>query len=106
MLQSLWFQIGAVLVLAAGVILLTGCASRGVPLRPTYGIENDPPKNAALGDSWYIESRPVGGKPYSCSFVEFDERGDYVDFQQQRRSWQKIKELSYDHKEELLFEIG
>ena len=52
-----------------------------------------------------IPSPPVGGKPYSCSFVEFDERGDYLDFQQQRRSWQKIKELSYDQREELLFVI-
>ena len=79
---------GLVIVLVAGIIFLTGCASRGRPLRPTLGSVGDPVAGAPPADAWYIESKPAdGSKPYSCSFVEFDERGDYLDFTQQRRSW-------------------
>jgi hypothetical protein len=44
---------------------------------------------------WYIQSfETADQKPYSCSFVEFDERGDYLDFQQHRQAYLKIKELA------------
>src|SRR5262249_28580236 len=31
---------------------------------------------------------------HSCSFIEFDERGDYLDFHQHRHAYQKILELA------------
>jgi hypothetical protein len=34
--------------------------------------------------SWYIEGVSAAGAPISCSFVEFDERGDFLDFNQNR----------------------
>lgn len=85
-----------VLSMVAG---LCGCATRGKALRPTGGKKGDPetsgPDKVALADAWYIQSTAkAGAKPYSCSFVEFDERGDYLDFQQHKHSWEKIKALS------------
>lgn len=75
-------------------------------MRPTNGKKGDPGTDVLPADAWYIVSKPTdGSKPYSCSFVEFDERGDYLDFTQQRRSWEKIKELSVDEKEQLLVVI-
>jgi len=89
--------------LAVCIIFFTGCATRGKAMRPTNGKKGDPGADVLPADAWYIQSKPAdGSKPYSCSFVEFDERGDYLDFTQQRRSWEKIKELSFDQKEELL----
>lgn len=80
--MNLNYCIGAVIAVAS-IIVLAGCASRGRALRPTIGFRNDPPADVSKADSWYIESTPQnGGKPFSCSFVEFDERGDYLDFQQ------------------------
>src|SRR5881628_1862941 len=81
-------------VAAAALFVLTGCAPRRA-LRPTLGYTSDPPKEIKKGDAWYIQSAPTNGtKPISCSFVEFDERGDYLDFQQHRHAYTKIKELS------------
>src|SRR5687768_11174605 len=68
-------------VAAVALLIVVGCAPRGYALRPTKGEKSDPPDTIANGHAWYIESAPVAGKPASCSFVEFDERGDYLDFQ-------------------------
>lgn len=93
-------------VIAAALILFAGCAGRGTPWRPTNGSKGDPGVGVSPAKAWYIESKPTdGSRPYSCSFVEFDERGDYLDFTQQRRSWEKLKELSVDQKEQLLVVI-
>jgi hypothetical protein len=86
-----------VFVLAAAVVALfaVGCAPRGHALRPTLTHKADPPASIPKGDAWYIESGPVtNGKPTSCSFVEFDERGDYLDFQQHRHAYSKIRDLA------------
>src|SRR5262245_9019816 len=92
-----------VLAAVLAIFLLTGCASRGRALRPTFGGTTDPPPSIKKADAWYIESVAVEGrKPFSCSFVEFDERGDYLDFQQHRHAYRKIKELSDAHHERLL----
>jgi len=39
---------------------------------------------AGNSKSWYIEGVSAAGVPISCSFVEFDERGDFLDFSQHK----------------------
>jgi hypothetical protein len=76
------------------IALTCGCASRRA-MRPTLGKAGDPPASILKGDAWYIQSTPPPGeKPVSCSFVEFDQRGDYLDFQQHRHAYLKIHELA------------
>ena len=86
-------SIGATFVLLS-IAILGGCATRR-PTRPTNGVTNDPPPSVKKANAWYIESKPLdSGKPISCSFVEFDERGDYLDFEQHRNAYNKIKQLA------------
>lgn len=54
-------------------------------------------------DSWYIEGKDENAQTFSCSFVEFDGRGDYIDFNQHRAAWTKVKELSDAQKILLVF---
>src|SRR6185436_14439383 len=89
-----------VLVVAAAALI--GCLlrwlvrvfPRGVALRPVLCPFADLQAHMQLDQPnsmrWYVEStQPFDGRPYSCSFVEFDERGDYLDFQQHRHSYEK-----------------
>lgn len=58
----------------------------------------DPALGLAKAEAWYIESSPVAGElVHSCSFVEFDERGDYLDFNQHRHAYEKIRALAETH---------
>jgi len=57
----------------------------------------DPPATMANAQKWYIESTPKQGLPHSCSFVEFDERGDYLDFHQHKHAYEKVLALAHDH---------
>ncbi|HEY3659858.1 MAG TPA: hypothetical protein VGK91_01370 [Candidatus Udaeobacter sp.] len=97
---------------AAGFLLsflltwVAGSASRGVALRKVRVTgpigENiaDPQADLRNSRKWYIESlSPEKGLPYSCSFVEFDERGDYLDFLQHKHAYQKVIALAqkYEH---------
>src|SRR6516225_4981184 len=51
----------------------------------------EPGPSVAYSESWYIETPPRDkSRPTSCSFVEFDERGDYLDFWQHRHAYEKI----------------
>ena len=76
------------------LFLVVGCAPRGRPLRPSPAHPRYSAANAGLATANYIESRPInGGKPFSCSFIEFDERGDYLDFEQHREAYNIIKTL-------------
>lgn len=43
--------------------------------------------------SWFIEGRTPAGAAVSCSFVEFDERGDFLDFAQHTDCQARIREL-------------
>src|SRR5215471_209054 len=97
----------AAMVLIAGAILFVllvfavGHAPRGHALRPVVGAESD----AAVPDGapdlpgwkrWYLETGAGTSPGHSCSFIEFDERGDYLDFLQHRHAYQKILELAED----------
>jgi len=82
----------------AVVFVFTGCTTVGKPMR----IKPGPGVPAAV--SWYIESKPTNGaSPVSCSFVEFDGRGDYIDFEQHTDAWVKVKELADKQKLLLVF---
>jgi hypothetical protein len=75
-------------------VVVSGCATKGVATRVTGNAAEGGPGNA-----WYIESKNTSSKlPYSCSFVEFDERGDYLNFAQQQDSWRKIEEIAKAHR--------
>ena len=74
------------------VFFFTGCTSVGQPMRVKPG------PGVAAADSWYVESKPVEvGKPFSCSFVEFDGRGDYIDFRQHQDAWQKVQRFTNEN---------
>lgn len=66
-------------MLFACSVLLPGCAVNGRAMRfpPVAGGVTNPPSL-----SWYIEGKTANGRPISCSFVEFDERGDFIDIHQ------------------------
>lgn len=66
-----------------GSMALSGCAVNGRPMR------FDPASNKK-SLSWYIEGKAKNGKTISCSFVEFDERGDFIDFRQHQDCENKI----------------
>jgi hypothetical protein len=81
---------------------IAGNASRGVALRPVIvGVGGpqlpDPSRDTPNCQRWYIESTVADGKlPHSCSFVEFDERGDYLDFHQHAHAYQKVQALAQE----------
>ena len=101
---GLWYQpiivAGAALILSYVITWIAGSASRGVALRKVIGgvvgrDMPDPPDEIPIHQKWYIESvSPEKGLPHSCSFVEFDERGDYLDFHQHLHAYEKVKALA------------
>jgi hypothetical protein len=80
-----WWIVGPVLA----YIILRGNTPIGKPMRIKPGA-NVPP-----GESWFIESlKTDGASIHSCSFVEFDGQGDYVNFDQHQHVWEKVAELA------------
>jgi hypothetical protein len=80
-----------VLVIALALsIVLSGCAVNGHPMRFEPAANKDStPKSL----SCYIEGKTKTGQPISCSFVEFDERGDFLDFNQHLDCEARIKKM-------------
>jgi hypothetical protein len=95
---------GLSLLLSYVVTWIAGSAHRGVALRKVTGAVGvrdmpDPPAELDNAQKWYIQSSsPEKGLPHSCSFVEFDERGDYLDFRQHVHAYEKVKALAEDNK--------
>jgi len=97
--------VSVVLLLITFVLTwIAGSASRGVALRKVMmagDVGNsllDPPATMPNAQKWYIESTsPKKGLPHSCSFVEFDERGDYLDFHQHKHAYEKVLALAQEH---------
>src|SRR3954471_17503309 len=82
----------ALLFLAAvTLLLLPGCAVNGRPMRFDPQSASGPVPKAK---SWYIEGKATNGATVSCSFVEFDERGDFLDFAQHTNCQAKLRELT------------
>src|SRR5262252_1207397 len=78
----LWVILGAI-AFSNLLTWLAGHAPRGAASRPAQGQGSTPSQGTPNSAAWYIESSAVGSElPHSCSFVEFDERGDYLDFEQ------------------------
>lgn len=85
------------MIVAAGLALVAagGCAVRGVAWRAVRATPGAP----AVGqqqDAYYIEGTTPqpNGRTYSCSFVEFDEHGDYLDFRQHDDAKRVVLELA------------
>src|SRR5258708_13246801 len=82
----------AFLVVVLGIYLLlrTGFSLNGKPMRfdPSSGDGSSKTK------SWYIEGVSAAGVPISCSFVEFDERGDFLDFNQHKDCQARLKHFA------------
>ena len=78
--------VGVPTLAVLGSMVLSGCAVNGRPMRC------DPASNKK-SLSWYIEGKAKNNKTISCSFVEFDERGDFIDFQQHQDCENRIKKL-------------
>lgn len=77
------FIIVAVILIAVGglyLLLRMGFSLNGHPMRFDPGGA----KPTGNSKSWYIEGVSAAGVPISCSFVEFDERGDFLDFSQHK----------------------
>ena len=83
---------------AAIVLVASGCSSTPKQMRV------HPAESTQLGDSFYIEA-PDNARGYSCSFVEFDGRGDYLDFQQHTHCYNRIKELAREDEVPLLLVV-
>ena len=83
-----WWILGVVVFLLLR-ILFRGNAPIGEAMR------GKPGEGVSPGDSWFIESSAGGDTPvHSCSFVEFDGHGDYIDFHQHTEAWKKVQELA------------
>lgn len=94
------YIVGFSLVISYVLTWVAGSASRGVALRQVAvgnvgGNQPDPDASIPNAQRWYIESTcPKEGLPHSCSFVEFDERGDYLDFHQHKHAYEKVLALA------------
>ena len=101
MLHCLGFAVMVIAAFLIGILglyllLRTGFSLNGHPMR------YDPAgaQEVAKSKSWYIEGvAPAGGVApvgvgISCSFVEFDERGDFLDFNQHRACQETLKNLA------------
>lgn len=93
-MTSLFYTVVSILALIVllfvASFVLSGCAVNGRPMRFDPSSTNGPtPKSL----SWYIEGKTKTGAPISCSFVEFDERGDFIDFNQHLDCEARIKKL-------------
>jgi hypothetical protein len=86
--------VSCALVIAASVTLLAlpGCSVNGRAMRgnPRISAGATPPK----ARSWFIEGKTTNGAPVSCSFVEFDERGDFLEFTQHTDCQARLKSLA------------
>jgi hypothetical protein len=83
--------LAAVVLVVVVTFALPGCAVNGHPMR------FEPPANkdsTPKSLSCYIEGKTTTGRPISCSFVEFDERGDFLDFNQHLDCEARIKKLA------------
>jgi hypothetical protein len=100
---NLIYVIAVSFLLSYALTWIAGSASRGVALRKVVvgdvgDTVPDPPATTANAQKWYIESTsPEQGLPHSCSFVEFDERGDYLDFYQHKHAYEKVLALAQKH---------
>src|SRR5437588_1202803 len=84
--MSKWWILG---FSALAYIIFRGNTPIGKPMRIKPGAE------VPVGESWFIESSAnADASVHSCSFVEFDGQGDYINFEQHQHAWKKVSELA------------
>src|SRR5207249_4236307 len=78
----------ALIVAIIAIFVLPGCSWNGRPMRFD-------PQTADLpkAQSWFIAGKVTNGAQVSCSFVEFDERGDFLDFRQHTDCEARLRSL-------------
>ena len=82
-----WWVVGLGLILAY-IIIFRGNTPIGKPMRMQ-------PCGVPVGESWFIESKNAeDASIHSCSFVEFDGQGDYVQFEQHQHAWKIVEQLA------------
>jgi len=98
---TLWAAITAVASAIQWLLVeaLAGHAPRNHAFRRVRSADGrdpkDPDPSIPLYERWYLETIPADSAlPISCSFIEFDERGDYLDFEQHRHAYNKILSLA------------
>ncbi len=87
------FVVDAVILVAIGglyLLLRIGFSLNGKPMR--FNPAGAEP--AGNSKSLYIEGVSAAGVPISCSFVEFDERGYFLDFRQHQDCQARIKQFA------------
>lgn len=84
------------------VVFPCGCASRGVALRPTHDLDGNRLTKEPPAKAHFIQTTSTTKPVVSCSFVEFDERGDYLDFAQHTNAWHIVRDLSKANPQGLL----
>lgn len=86
----------AMVVAAVTVLLLAGCSTTGVAMRPQDAQTVPPGSPPSPSLQYYIEGQAQDERHtrYSCSFVEFDGRGDHIDYRQHRAAYSKVLELA------------
>src|SRR6201993_3856239 len=77
------FIVSAVIAIAIGLLYLLLRISSS-PNGKSMRFDSGGAEPAGKRKSWYIEGVSAAGVPISCSFVEFDERGDFLDFSQHK----------------------
>jgi hypothetical protein len=87
--KPILITITALASVAVILVLLAGCSTNGHAMRVQE--RGDKTQN---GTSWLIQGTTTNGTPFSCSFVEFDERGDFLEFQQHRDCQRHIADLT------------
>jgi hypothetical protein len=81
----------AIVLLLLTVFLLVGCSLNGRPMRFAPGTSGSPrPKS----ECWHIAGQSEKAPNISCSFIEFDERGDFLDFEQHIDCQGRIRALA------------
>lgn len=104
-----WTSVAIVVILTVLVDRTVGHASRGHALRAVDGYKGaatpvpDPSAAMPFAKRWYIESTVGSSVVHSCSFIEFDERGDYLDFWQHKHAYETVMRLALARGEPPLF---
>ncbi len=86
------------LLLVTLAAALGACSTSSQPMRklPQGSKFLRPGEKPAVSaaESCFIEGRADGKAPYSCSFVEFDERGDFMNFAQHKDCAERLDTLA------------
>src|SRR6516165_3389770 len=98
-LHHLFYTLAVIASLGVILVLLSGCSVNGRPMRSGAAATGE--ALPAPATSCYIEGKTPNGSTFSCSFVEFDERGDFLEFTQHKDCQRVISNL-VEHSSRLL----